>query len=309
MPPSPLTILAFSGGPDSTGLARLLREERPLLAYVDHRLRGPRAAREERATVKRIAASLGLELVRTRVRVQGPGEAGARAARYRALHALACKCGGAALATAHTMDDRAETILLQLLRGTGLRGLAALRRESVIDGVRRVRPALGWRRRQLADLAAPFGPVLDRSNRSTAFARSRLRGCGLPALGDRLGEDPVPLLCALGDLAEEVRAALESRAAALSGRATRGLLLAEAPAVFPYLVEALRPAGPPLTGRAYASLRHFLAAGRLDRPHVTPGGEAWRLGPQGRVRVLREGADRASSSPRRPLPSLRGSPS
>ncbi len=287
MPPSPPTILAFSGGPDSTGLARLLREERPLLAYVDHRLRGPRAAREERAAVKRIAASLGLDLVRTRVRVEGPGEAGARAARYRALHAVARKRGGAALATAHTMDDRAETILLQLLRGTGLRGLAALRRERLVDGISRVRPALGWRRSRLAELAAPYAPVVDRSNRSTAHARSRLRGYQMAALADRLGEDPVPLLCALGDLAEAVRDTLEPRARTLASGATRRELLGEPLALFPYLVEALRPAGPPLTSRAYDSLRRFLAAGRRDRAHRTPGGDAWRVGPEGLVQVER----------------------
>jgi len=280
-------MIAFSGGPDSTGLARLLREESPLLAYVDHRLRGPRAARDERASVRRIAHALGLELVRARVHVEGSGEAAARTARYGALHAMVCRRGARALATAHTMDDRAETILLQLLRGTGVRGLAGLKRERIVDGVVRLRPALDRRRSQLRELAAPYGPVADRSNRSTAHARSRLRGYQMPALADRLGEDPVPLLCALGDRAEILRDALESRARERARAATRHLLLAEPAPLFPYLVEALRPAGPPLTSRAYDSLRSFLAAGRRDRLHRTPGGDAWRVGPEGRLLVER----------------------
>jgi hypothetical protein len=98
----------------------------------------------------------------------------------------------------------------------------------------------------------------------------------LPALAEALGEDPVPLLCAVGDLAAAVRRALADRAARLAPGAGRARLLAEAAATFPYLVEALRPEGPPLTSRGYAALRDFLRAGRAAT-HVTPGGERWRV--------------------------------
>jgi len=110
-------LLAFSGGPDSIGLAARLRPHDPLLAYVDHRQRGAREARRERARVRELARGLGLELVRARVTVARGGEAAARRERYRVLHALARKRGAVAVATAHTADDRAETILLNLLRG------------------------------------------------------------------------------------------------------------------------------------------------------------------------------------------------
>jgi len=278
-------LLAFSGGPDSAGLALRLRERAPLLAYVDHRLRGVRASRMERERVRAIAARLGLELVRTRVSPAGPSEAAARTARYAALEALARKHRCTALATAHTADDRAETILLNLLRGCGLRGLAALGPSVVIRGVARLRPVLGERRVDLRRDAARLEPAFDPSNRSTGPARGRTRALLLPALAVHLGEDPVPILCALGDLAAEVRAALEGRASHLARAADRRRLLAESPATFPYLVEALRPDGPPLTSKAYGSLRDFLRAGRGNRDHVTPGGEAWRLAAGGRIRI------------------------
>jgi tRNA(Ile)-lysidine synthase len=275
LPPGPL-LLACSGGPDSLGLALLLRDRAPLLAYVDHRLRGPRAGGLERARVRAAARALGLPLARARVRVGPVGEAAARRARFGALAALARKHGCAAVLTAHTADDRAETILLNLLRGTGLRGLASPRPAAVVDGVLRLRPALDERRADLRRPAAALGPVDDRTNRDTRGARARVRHLLLPALADALGEDPVPLLCAIGDLAAHAREALEARARSLAG-AGRAALLREARATFPYLVEALRPAGPPLTGAAYASLRAFLRGGRGGRVHVTPAGDRWEL--------------------------------
>jgi tRNA(Ile)-lysidine synthase len=264
-PPGRL-LLACSGGPDSLGLAALLAPEQPLLAYVDHRLRGARASRAERRVVRAAAA---------------------RRARYEALEKLARKHGCAAIALAHTADDRAETALFNLLRGTGLRGLAAPRSRQVVNGVLRVRPALDERRATLRDAAALLGPLEDRSNRDTRFARARTRGLRLPALAQAIGSDPVELLCGLADRAEAVRADLEARAGQLARDAGRKALLAEGPATFPYLVEALRGAGPPLTTAGYEGLRSFLLAGRGDRAHFTPAGDCWR----------REGKDGLSVTP------------
>jgi tRNA(Ile)-lysidine synthase len=275
-------LLAFSGGPDSIGLATRLRPLDPLLAYVDHRLRGARESRRERARVGQAARALGLELVRARVAVPRGGEAAARRERYRVLHALVRKHGTVAVVTAHTADDRAETILLNLSRGTGLRGLAALRPATVVDGVRRLRPALDERR---ADLRAAGG-FRDPTNRRTDGARARARALWLPRLAAVLGEDPVPLLCRIGDLAAAMREVLEERAAGLASWAGRRAMLAESLATFPYLVEALRGTSPPLTARAYDALRDFLRAGRRGRTHVTPGKERWRIEESGVVAVI-----------------------
>jgi tRNA(Ile)-lysidine synthase len=285
--PSGRILLAVSGGPDSLGLASLLRESEPLLAYVDHGLRGASESDREREVVHAAAGRLGLPLTWTRVSVRGSGEAAARRARYEALHVLARRHGCVALATAHTADDRAETILLNLLRGTGLRGLSAPQPRSVHDGVERLRPALDERRATLRDAARELDPVLDRSNRSTAATRPRIRTLLLPALGRLLGEDPVPALCTIGDLASRLRAELERRARTLAPGTGRDGLLREPEATFPYLVEALRGEAPPLTAAAYGSLRDFLRAGRSDRAHTTPAGDSWRIAADRKVFVER----------------------
>ncbi len=302
LPPGPL-LIAFSGGPDSLGLAATLRDHAPLLGYIDHRMRGPRESRAERELGKTLARSLGLDLVRARVRVGAGGEAAARRERFRVLEGLARKHGCAAIATAHTADDRAETILLNLLRGTGLRGLASPAPRAVIDGWLRIRPALDERREALRRAGLGLPAVADPTNRRTGGARARVRHLLLPALAQALGEDPVPLLCALGDLALEVRGALAARAKGIAPSAGRARLLAESLATFPYLVEALRPEGPPLTSKGYAALRSFLRAGRRAE-HVTAGGERWRIdGDSFRVASTGAGGDRApptgpSASPR-----------
>ncbi|MHC4939923.1 MAG: tRNA lysidine(34) synthetase TilS [Planctomycetota bacterium] len=272
-------LLAFSGGPDSTGLAARLKDRDVVLGYVDHGLRGDRVGREENAAVRRIADALGLELRTRKVKVEGRGEAEARDARYASLEAMARDCRGILLA--QTADDRAEGVLFALRRGTGLRGLAALRRRTRIRGVWRVRPALRVRRADLRRDATSLKPIEDLSNRGTAPARSRLRHLELPAWAERLGEDPVPLLCALADRAERVRSLLERRA----WKADRRDLLAEPAVTFPYLVEALRGEGPPLTRAAYESLRAYLEAGRGDRSFTTPAGDCWRNRPAGGVEV------------------------
>ena len=287
--PTGRILLGFSGGPDSVGLAAALAGDEILLAYADHRLRGARASREERRRVSAIARLLGRRLVRTRLSGRDPSEAGARRERYRALTALARRHGCVAIATAHTADDLAETVLFNMLRGTGLRGLGSLRPAVVIDGVLRVRPALDERRADLRAWAGAYEPVQDLTNRSCRASRARLRGLLLPALGRRLGEDPVPVLCALAKEATAMRAVLEKRAAGLAAGSERRRLVAEPEVAFPYLVEAVRRragrAGPPLTRNAYRSLRAFLEAGRSGRSLKTPGGETWSLRPGGGLEV------------------------
>ncbi|MFQ5844321.1 MAG: tRNA lysidine(34) synthetase TilS, partial [Planctomycetota bacterium] len=225
-------LLAFSGGPDSVGLAAALGGAEVLLAYADHRLRGAAQARRERARVAAAAHRLRRPLVRTRLRC-GAGEGGARRARYRALHALARKHGCATLAPAHTADALAETVLLQLLRGTGPRGLASLRPAARLGGLLRIRPALDERRDALRARGAGIPTVEDPTNRLLQGERARVRALLLPALGVLLGGDPVPPLCALAAGAAGMRATLERRAQRLSRRAGRRRLLAEPAPTFP----------------------------------------------------------------------------
>jgi tRNA(Ile)-lysidine synthase len=183
---APAILLAVSGGPDSIALMWLAARWRKALASgpdllavtVDHGLR-PEAAREARE-VKRLARHLGVPHRTVRWSGEKPGSglpAAARAARYRLLAAVARRSGASHVLTAHTRDDQAETLLMRLLRGSGIGGLAAMARESEREGVVIARPFLDVSKSQLiATLEkAKIGYVDDPTNRDTQFTRPRIR--------------------------------------------------------------------------------------------------------------------------------------
>jgi len=172
-----------SGGPDSLALmllASAIPTEPIAVATVDHGLRPESVAEAE--IVACLCAERGLRHVTLRLDLKpGAGlQERAREARYAALGAWAQTAGLAAIATAHHADDQAETLLMRLSRGAGVRGLAAMRRRSSVPGFAEcalLRPLLGWRRSELAEVVAEAGltPVLDPSNTDPRFERSRLR--------------------------------------------------------------------------------------------------------------------------------------
>lgn len=222
MPDGAAILLAVSGGPDSTALlhgsARLAHDRgwRLGVAHLDHALRAESAA--EAAAVAAGAARLGfpVEVHRTDVRALAAAEhrsledAG-RQARYRFLEGAASRLGPEALiATAHTADDAAETMLLGLARGSGLRGVRGIpaRRGRI------VRPLLGARRATLRDAldAAGIEYVTDPSNADVAHARNRLRADLLPAL-ERVSPGAVEALLRFGRLAAEDDDLLDALAA------------------------------------------------------------------------------------------------
>lgn len=189
---APALVLAVSGGPDSIALmwlaARwrrsLVRGPRLLAVTVDHDLRAEAAA--EAREVKRLARTLELE--HRTVRWTGPKPkaglpAAARSARYRLLAKAARQSRATHILTAHTRDDQAETLLMRMLRGSGIAGLAAMARESERDGVWLARPFLDVSKSQLiATLEkAKVGFADDPTNRDPHFTRPRLRAL-MPAL-------------------------------------------------------------------------------------------------------------------------------
>jgi tRNA(Ile)-lysidine synthase len=191
-------VLAVSGGPDSVALmwlaARwrraLTRGPRLVAVTVDHGLRTG-AAREAR-DVKQLAKRLELEHRTPRWRGTKPRTglpAAAREARYALLAKAARASGAGHVMTAHTRDDQAETLLMRLLRGSGIAGLAAMARESERDGVLLARPLLEISKAQLlATLAkAGIGFADDPTNRDLAFTRPRLRAL-MPALAEEGGD-------------------------------------------------------------------------------------------------------------------------
>jgi tRNA(Ile)-lysidine synthase len=183
--------LGVSGGSDSLGLAALLvaAGRRVLAIHVDHALR-PGSANEG-ARIAAMLWPLGVPVLERRIEVGwGPNlEARAREARRAAL-------GDAA--TAHTMDDQAETVLLNLLRGAGVRGIGAME-----PGPRH--PALGLRRAELAAVAEAAGlvPITDPMNTDPRFRRVRVRTELIPLAAAIFERDVVPLLARAAEHARE----------------------------------------------------------------------------------------------------------
>ena len=173
--------LAVSGGPDSLALLLLANAAfagRVEAATVDHGLRSENA--DEAAEVAHICREMGVEHSVLRVEVAaGNLQAEARIARYTALAEWLEERKLAALATAHHGDDQAETLLLRLNRGSGVAGLAGVRARGIVPGtaIPLLRPLLGWRRGELADIVAAAGaePAQDPSNADDRFDRARLR--------------------------------------------------------------------------------------------------------------------------------------
>jgi tRNA(Ile)-lysidine synthase len=189
-PPAGVTV-AFSGGLDSTvllaALCRLALPIRIRAAHVDHGLH-PRSA-EWSAHCARVAAAFGIEFAGVRVavdRASGDGlEAAAREARYRALGELLSP--GDWLLTAHHADDQLETLLLRMLRGTGVRGLRGIVAFGPFSAGWLGRPLLGFTREELRAEAAARNLVWldDPSNAEPRHDRNYLRMSVLPAMRAR----------------------------------------------------------------------------------------------------------------------------
>ena len=191
--PGDTVIAAVSGGADSIALLFalfLLREEWGITleaAHFNHCLRGEESNRDARF-VEDFCARYGIPLHMCSGNVV-PGEKGleaaARDARYRFLRSLPGK-----VATAHTADDNAETVLMRLLRGTGLKGLGAI--APVSGNV--IRPMLNVTRREVEAFLEEYAlaHIEDSSNGEDAFLRNRIRHRIMPLLYEenpRIGEN------------------------------------------------------------------------------------------------------------------------
>ncbi|MCH7811791.1 MAG: tRNA lysidine(34) synthetase TilS [Chloroflexi bacterium] len=189
-------LVAVSGGPDSTCLILTLAALRRSLkfelhaAYFDHRLRGTRAAAREERAVRAIAEALHVPLtcgggdVRAFAKSEHRSlEEAARELRYRFLAKTARAHGCAAVAVGHTQDDQAETVLLHIVRGSGLRGLAGMAPSARwplahrAAAPRLVRPLLPLSREETESCCREAGvrPLRDPANRSPAHLRNRIR--------------------------------------------------------------------------------------------------------------------------------------
>ncbi len=258
--PQQRVLVGVSGGADSTCLLLTLAALRSslrfelLAGYFDHQLRGPRAATRERRFIRSLTDALDIPLhcgaadVRGHARHRSLEEA-ARDLRYRFLAEAAREADCDTVAVGHTRDDQAETVLLRLVRGSGLRGLAAiapaaswpLASHPGAETLRLVRPLLTLTREDTVGCcrAAGVTPLSDPSNRSSSFLRNRVRGELLPLLrsyNPRVDDALARLADAASadiELLEQLAAAtlVEARAAPGSARLSRRRLAQLPPAL------------------------------------------------------------------------------
>jgi tRNA(Ile)-lysidine synthase len=193
--------LAVSGGPDSLGLLLLAREAGLVVTvhHVDHHARPTSTVDADH--VQEICQRLQINFVRHDVMVAAGAnfEARARAARRTAMPA--------GVLTGHTMDDLAETVLLNMMRGAGLDGLSPMVNDPT-------KPLRDIRRSALHDFVASssFTPVHDESNDDPAFQRNRVRHELMAMLDDIASRDVVPILARQAALAFDERVWLDELA-------------------------------------------------------------------------------------------------
>jgi tRNA(Ile)-lysidine synthase len=227
-------LVAVSGGVDSTVLFHALHslagslELDLCIGHVNHGLRGEESDADETA-VRELAAKYDVPVRAARVdpkrlrlgrvsRERPTLQEAARRVRYDALRAMAERHRAERLATAHTLDDQAETVLLRILRGSGPDGLGGIPERSSDGFV--VRPLLRIPRQEILSYAKAHGLSWreDPSNADPAFARARLRAQWLPGLRDAFNPR---LLRAIGDLAEAQQRDSEWIAEIVEGAAER----------------------------------------------------------------------------------------
>jgi tRNA(Ile)-lysidine synthase len=213
-------LVAVSGGTDSVALLRAMAalktggEGRLCAAHLNHRLR-PDADDDERFVVDlcgRLNVTCEVGHVEAGQLAAGDGlEAAARTARYHFLEQAAGRLGARFVATAHTADDQAETVLHRILRGTGIRGLSGMARARPLGHAVLIRPLLGMRRAELVAYLDAIGQPCrhDQSNADPRFTRNRIRHQLLPRLQKHFNPDVVEALLRLGMLAGEAQTVID----------------------------------------------------------------------------------------------------
>jgi tRNA(Ile)-lysidine synthase len=264
---------AVSGGADSLALLVLATAAGCTVTavHVDHGLRPGSGAEAE--VVAAAAERYGAAFRAERAAVEpGPNlEARARAARYAVLPD--------GVLTGHTADDQAETVLLNLLRGSARSGLAGMARSG--------RPLLGLRRAETAALCAAEGlqPVVDPSNADPAHRRNRVRHEVLPLLDDVAQRDVVALLARQADLLAAEDDLLDRLAAVLDPTDARALRVAE-PALARRAVRAWLRGGTGAEHPVDAATVERVLAVAADEAVAAEVGGGWRVArTEGRLRL------------------------
>jgi tRNA(Ile)-lysidine synthase len=228
-------LVAVSGGADSVAMARGLGtvgtgHGRLVVAHFNHRLRGSESDADE-SFVRDLAAQLRIDAIigraETDLAARGSGEGlegAARQARYDFLTQAAAKCGARYIATAHTADDNVETVLFNLLRGTGLAGLAGIPRlRPLNEFVTIVRPLLEVTRAEVIDYLHSMAQSYrdDATNLALDYTRNRIRLQLLPLLERAYNPRLRQSLSRLAEIATQTEDFLNQQAEALLAAAAR----------------------------------------------------------------------------------------
>jgi len=196
-------LVAVSGGADSVALLCALHELAPLLeislavAHLNHCIRG-KDSDADAEFVRKLAKRLNISFTGKRINVPEMAkrtglsmEMAAREARYSFFLETARRLKAGVIATAHTANDQAETVLLKLARGAGMRGLAGIPREIFHSGIRVVRPLLDVSRKEIERFLKDRKQIWrqDHTNLDPAYLRNRVRHEVLPFLEKKLNPD------------------------------------------------------------------------------------------------------------------------
>jgi tRNA(Ile)-lysidine synthase len=274
-------VVMVSGGPDSVALLRVtvaLGGE-PLVLHVDHGLRGEES-REDAEFVRGLCARLGVSYEVRRLALDGSNlQERAREERYRLAEEVVVRLGLGTIATGHTADDVAETVLMNLARGAGLRGLAGI--PPVRGKVQR--PLIEVTRREILDylreLDQPYRT--DPTNLTGKYARNRVRLEVLPVLEELYPAASRNLARAAALAREDLDALEELAAGVLQERGGEVVLpldsLTRSPPAFRrhavrLAYATLHPGAPPLPSSLVGAVLGLLEGGEGTRTLDLPGG-------------------------------------
>lgn len=234
-------VVGVSGGADSVALLRglaalnLARPGRLTAAHLNHQLRGA-ASTADREFVEGLCKRLGIDchtgLWQAKDSPAGSSsgrqpdgvEAAARSARYEFLQSTAERLGFRYVATAHTADDQAETVLHHVVRGTGLAGLAGMSRARPLgEAVTLIRPMLAFRRSDVIEYLDALGQTYceDETNRDPTFTRNRIRHELLPMIARDCNPRVIDSLVRLSAQAAEAQAVIDGFVANLSAQSIK----------------------------------------------------------------------------------------
>lgn len=210
-------LLCVSGGPDSVAMLSVFNSLKKsmclelFIAHLNHKLRGIDSDKDEEY-VRVLSKRYKLPIVTAQENIKTFAqsnkltlEEAARRVRYNFFLKVAEQMNIDVIATAHTRDDQAETVLMRLLRGTGLRGLRGISPVRKLNGFILIRPLINIRRREIEDYLyeKKIKPRLDITNLKPGFFRNRIRLKLLPLLEKEYNPGVKELLSSLADVLDE----------------------------------------------------------------------------------------------------------